>query len=303
MNTERKLKKIIYDHDLGSDCDDAGAIAILVKAHKAERCKALAITCCVADKYSAPCTQAICEYLGVWDIPIGRNLENSKHSSEGYHDCTKVAVEKWYGDRALPEYESNVRLLRRTLAENGKRDITFITTGPLTTLYELFLSGADDISAKTGRELFAENVSEFVCGAGNFTGDTANREWNVRADSESAVEVINKSDIPITFVGNNVGGGIFTGNLLPDCDEAYPVRECYYLLWNYEKCVRNSWDLVTVYYGIYGGAGLWDVSSGWNVRINALGQTRFSKGGIHSFIYQSASSRLITELLDEFMMP
>ncbi|MBE6562847.1 MAG: hypothetical protein E7660_03830 [Ruminococcaceae bacterium] len=298
-----ELKKIIYDHDLGSDCDDAGALAILIKAHKAKRCKALAITCCIADKYSAPCTDAICQYFGVSDIPIGRNLENDKHSAPCYHDCTKVTCEKWYGDKPMPEHESNVKLLRRILAENGKKDITFITTGPLTTVFELFRSGADEISPKSGRELFAENVTEFVCGAGNFTGDRANREWNIRADSESAVEVINRPATPITFVGNNVGGCIFTGNKLPDCDERYPVRECYYLLWNYENCVRNSWDLVTVYYGIYGGGGFWDVAKGYDVTVNALGQTRFSEGGIHSYLYQSASSEVITAVLDEFMMP
>ncbi len=299
----KELKKIIYDHDLGSDCDDAAALAILIKAHKAKRCKALAVTCCIADKYSAPCTQAICEYFDVSDIPIGRNLENNKHSEDCYHDCTKVTCEKWYGDREPPSHESNVKLLRRVLAENGKKDITFITTGPLTTVFELFRSGPDEISKKTGRELFGENVAQFVCGAGNFTGDTENREWNLVADPEAALEVVNEPEVPMTFVGNNVGGCIFTGNHLPDCDERYPVRECYYLLWNYEKCVRNSWDLVTVYYGIYGGAGLWDVAEGYDVKVNELGQTRFKKGGIHSYLYQTASEKLITELLDEFMMP
>lgn len=299
----KNAKKIIYDHDLGSDCDDAGAIAILVKAHKAGRCRALAITSCIADPYGAICTGAICEYFGAGDIEIGRNLSNSKLSEEGYDVCTKGTAEMWYKDRAYPEYESSVTLLRRILAENGKKDITFVTTGPLITVHELLKSGPDEISPKTGKELFEENIAEFVCGAGNFSGDTENREWNIRADPESALYVINDPVVPMTFVGNNVGGCIMTGNRLPECDENYPVRESYYQLWNHENCIRNSWDLVTVYYAIYGGAGLWDVAEGYDVQINELGQTRFSKGGIHSYIYQSASSELITALLDEFMIP
>lgn len=299
----KEIKKIIYDHDLGSDCDDAGAIAILVKAHKAGRCRALAITNCIGDHYGAYCTGAICEYFGVSDIEIGCNRENDKLSDSSYHHCTKTTAEKWYNGREYPEYESNVKLLRRIFANNNKKDITFVTTGPLTTVFELFKSGADEISDKSGRELFIENVAEFVCGAGNFTGDTQNREWNLRADPESALEVVNKPAVPMTFVGNNVGGGIFTGNRLPDVDEKYPVRECYYLLWDYERCDRNSWDLVTIYYAIYGGAGLWDVKEGYGVEINELGQTRFWEGGPHSFIYQAASNELITSLLDEFMIP
>ena len=299
----KNAKKIIYDHDLGSDCDDAGAVAILVKAHKAGRCRALAITSCIADPYGAICTGAICEYFGVDDIPIGANRSNNKLSEKGYDDCTRVAAEKWYNGGPYPEYESSVTLLRRILAENGKKDITFVTTGPLITVHELLKSGPDEISPKTGKELFEENIAEFVCGAGNFTGDTENREWNIRADPESALYVINDPVVPMTFVGNNVGGGIFTGNRLPDCDERYPVRESYYLLWNYENCVRNSWDLVTVYYAVYGGAGLWDIAEGYDVKVNELGQTRFKAGGPHSYIYQSASSELITALLDEFMIP
>ena len=245
------MKKIIFDHDLGSDCDDAGAAAIVIKAHMAGECECLAITHAIGDHHGAYAIKAICEYFGADDIEVGCNRENNKLSTPDYYTCTKYTTEKYFKDRELPYLESNVKILRRIMASNGAKDITLVTTGPLTTIYELYKSGPDDISPKTGRELVQENVAEFICGAGCFN-DPNCREWNLRADMESALDVINDPAVPMIFVGNNVGGGIFTGDLLRDFDENYPVRDCYFLLHDWKDCVRNSWDLVTVYYAIYG---------------------------------------------------
>jgi hypothetical protein len=297
------MKKIIFDHDLGGDCDDAAAAAIVIKAHKAGECRCLAITHAIGDHNGAYVIKALCEYFGVDDIEIGCNRENSKCSDEPYRNCTKATAEKYFRGREMPEPESNIRIIRRIMANNGgKKDITLVTTGPLITIDELYKSGADDISPKTGRELVRETVAEFVCGAGCFS-DPNCHEWNIVADLESALNVINDPAIPMIFVGNNVGGPIFTGHLLRDFDENYPVRDCYLIVNEGKGFLRNSWDLVTMYYAIYGGCGYWEQLDGYDVRVLENECTYVKKGGIHSYVRQIGDSGEITELLDRAMMP
>ena len=188
------MKKIILDHDLGSDCDDAAAAAIAIKSHKNGTCKVLAITQSIGSHYGSYAIQALCEYFDVSDIPIGINVESDLNDDDGFATCTKFTTEKYFKGRVLPRLEGNTRLLRKILAENGKKDITFVTTGPLTTVSELFKTRADDISEKSGLQLFKENVVEFVCGVGN-VHDPNNREWNIRADPTSAIDEIGRAHV------------------------------------------------------------------------------------------------------------
>ena len=289
------MKKLIFDHDLGSDCDDAGAGAIVAKAVKAGDCKVLAVTHAISDPYGQYAMEAIFEYLGVTGIPFGYNLENQKLGTEDYHQCAKYAVEKYFGNRPLPERKSNIKLLRKVLAENNQKDITLLTTGPSVTLFELYRTQGDEISPKSGRELVADNICEFIYTGGNFVSSEV-MDWNNRADPESSFAVLNDSPIPITYCGNEIGGCIFTGQILPDQPEDYPLRDCYYLLTNFEDCVRNSWDLVAAYIAIYGPGKYWRVNRGYDVHVNADGQTFYQKGGPHNFISYNVN---LEEYIDE----
>lgn len=283
------MKKIIFDHDLGSDCDDGGAGAILAKAHRDGLVRVLAVTHAIANPYGQYCMEAIFEYLGAEGVPFGYNLENDKCREDDCHMSTKGPAERYYArvGRPFPERKSNLKLLRRVLAENGgKNDILLVVTGPLITLYELYRSGPDEISPKTGLELAKENIERIIIAAGNFQSFDV-REWNIRCDAESALAVLNHSPIPILYSGNEVGGCIISGQSLADQPEDYPLRDCYYELNNaYQtnECTRNSWDLVVAYYAVYGDTGLWGRQDGYEVEVDEQGRTRFAPGGIHSYL-------------------
>lgn len=283
------MKKIIFDHDLGSDCDDGGAGAIFAKAHRDGLIDLLAVTHAIANPYGQYCMEAIFEYLGAKGVAFGYNLENTLGCEEDYHMSTKGPAERYYTEkgRPFPEQKSNCKLLRKILAENGgKKDITVTMTGPLTTLHELYLSEPDEISPKTGRELAEENFERIIIAAGNFQSYEV-REWNIRCDAESALAVLNNSSIPILYSGNEVGGCIISGQTLADEPEDYPLRDCYYELnaaYKIEACTRNSWDLVIAHYAVYGDTGLWGRNDGFSVEVDAEGRTKFAPGGIHSYL-------------------
>ncbi len=304
LKTQYNMKKVIFDHDLGPDCDDAGAVSIVAKAHRAGEINCLAITTCINNEYSAYAAAAVTDYLGCNDIPHGWNNERNA-TGMNVRCCKTPATNYWNTHGPWPVLHHNTALLRQIFAENGnKKDITFITTGPITTLYCLFVSGADSISDMTGRELFVNNVSWYMCGGGNFV-NTGETEHNFAEDIEATLYVINNlTEVPMTFAGSNVAGHIYTGSVLASCPDAWVVKGCYYHQ-NYQtgNYARNSWDLATVYFGVYGGAGMWQEKSGYNISVYTNGATIISAGGDRGYIEAIASDDVVRGAFHRGMVP
>ena len=66
------MKKIIFDTDLGGDCDDVMALDLLISADRAGECELLGVTYSADVKASPACIYAILNYHGRAGIPIGR---------------------------------------------------------------------------------------------------------------------------------------------------------------------------------------------------------------------------------------
>lgn len=299
------MKKVIFDHDLGPDCDDAAAISIVAKAHRAGEINCLAITSCIYNDYSAYAAAAIVDYLGLLgEIRIGTNRARSQ-AGGGTRCCQTPAKNYWNTHGPWPVLENDTPLLREILASNGNRnDITFITTGPISTLYMLFTSGGDSFSPLSGRDLFINNVSLYVCGGGNFV-NTGENEHNFLEDIDATLAVINSlTEVPMIFAGSNVAGEIYTGGVLASCDDAWVVKGCYYYQ-NYEtgNYARNSWDLATVYFGVHGGCGLWEVRSGYNISVYTNGATIISGGGTNGYIMPIADNSVVAGVFSRGMIP
>ena len=299
------MKKVIFDHDLGPDCDDAAAISIVAKAHRAGVVNCLAITSCIYNDYSAYAAAAIVDYLGLLgEIRIGTNRSRSQ-AGGGIRCCQTPAKNYWNTHGPWPTLENDVPLLRDILAANGgKKDITVITTGPISTLYMLFTSGADSYSDLGGRDLFINNVSLYVVGGGNFV-NTGENEHNFAEDIEATRAVINSlTEVPMIFAGSNVAGDIYTGGVLAGCDDAWVVKGCYYYQ-NYEtgNYARNSWDLATIYFGVYGGSGLWEVETGYNISVYTNGATILRSGGTNGYITPIADNSVVAGVFSRGMIP
>ncbi len=302
--TQYNMKKIILDHDLGPDCDDAAAICIAVKAHMKGEINCLAITSCMNTSMSAYAGAAVPHYLGCHDIPFAYNNERSA-TGMNVRCCGTPATQYWNKQSAWPTIYYNTPLLREILANNGnERDILFITIGPLTTLYCLFNSGADEFSDMNGRELWAANVYSYVCGGGNFSHLNDN-EHNFQNDFEATNATVNTiTEVPMTFVGANVAGTIMSGDpVLKNCSNDWVLRPYYYLQSWELYYSRQSWDLATVYYAVYGGAGMWQVKSGYDVKAWTNGETILNQPGTSSFIEPITSDSYVKGVFNETMQP
>ena len=62
---------IILDTDIGPDCDDAGAMAVLHVLANNNEAEILGIMCCTSSQWGAPCIDAINTYYGRGYLPVG----------------------------------------------------------------------------------------------------------------------------------------------------------------------------------------------------------------------------------------
>ena len=121
-------KKIILDTDIGCDCDDTAAMAVLHELANEGKCEILAVTHCCKGPYYAGCIDAINRYYGREDIPVGAFPEDSK-APEGRDVYAGYAV------KAFPNRFANgetcphtVDVLRKTLIQAGDGEVTIAVT-------------------------------------------------------------------------------------------------------------------------------------------------------------------------------
>lgn len=61
---------IIFDTDMDTDCDDAGALGLLLKLQNDGKARLLAAIVDTPSNDAAPCIEAICKFYNA-DVPIG----------------------------------------------------------------------------------------------------------------------------------------------------------------------------------------------------------------------------------------
>lgn len=63
---------MIFDTDMGPDCDDAGAFALLFHYIKKYDLTLLGAANCTSNRYANGTIRAIAEYFGCPDLPVGQ---------------------------------------------------------------------------------------------------------------------------------------------------------------------------------------------------------------------------------------
>lgn len=244
-----KPASIIFDTDIGTDVDDAGALAILhVMADRGEA-EILATMSANRNRWCAPALDAINTHYGRKDMPIGCSRtgpdpENWYHESVGAfrHDLT-------HSDQA-PEA---IALYRQILAARPDNSVTIVVVGWLTNMAELLDSGPDQYSPLPGRELVKAKVKELVSMGGTWPNSPKDEgEYNFTMDKAAAHKVIRDWPGRIMFTG--LGKDVMTGGrLVAQAPQENPVPAFYRNFFDANKVsARSSWDLIAVLYAVRG---------------------------------------------------
>ncbi len=287
----KNIKNIIFDTDLGGDCDDVMALDLLLSAEKQGECRLLGVTYS-ADAYAAiPCIYALLRHYGRESVPIGRAPVEEGRVTASDNYASKVAAA--FDHDGAPEYNTTpdaAALLRRLLAGAHDR-VTLVVTGFLTNIAALLKSGPDEYSPLSGRELVREKVEEIAMMACNFShinciapekdnicddgSITPVAEWNILCDIKAAQETFELVTAPVVLLPYEAGIDMITGApMVKHGGMTAPDSMSYIVHGSSEG--RHSWDPATALYGVYGARPWFYKSVPGNVSISDKGVSDFT---------------------------
>ncbi len=261
---------ILFDTDMDTDCDDAGALSVLHALADEGRADLLAVICDVPIPWCAPCVRAINSYYNRPDIPVGEILIEDYASNPRYaayarhrenlgshrHYNEIIARTGVFAANNKDVSQNALEVYRRTLAAQEDGSVVICAVGVLSALEQLLKSPPDAVSPLSGLELVNRKVRLLVSmGKGEFPEGSDSFNWKM--DAAAAAYVL--ENWPGTVVISPMGAEILTGARLSLETPAHnPVRRAYEIWLQGEGKSRASWDQVALWYAVCGADGLFE---------------------------------------------
>lgn len=309
----KKPIRILFDTDIGGDCDDAGALALLHRLCDRGEAELLAVTACYASPYVAGCIDAIDRFHGRC-VPVGINHAYSTDSRGVYAAelCCGFA-NSYPPTAAVPD---TLTVLRQTLAAAEAQSVTFVVTGSLHSMERLVRSGPDDSSPLTGKELIREKIVRTVVMGGRFFeswpmviypdgcsgGDPVIWEWNIRGSGyETARTVCDEWPGELVFSSYEIGSYIKTMVGYPSRAPAGdPVARAYDV--HNHGAGRCSWDLTAMLDAVRPGR-YWSYHEFGKISVGEDLVTRWSRspGSRHTYLMPKADYEDIRQEIDDLI--
>lgn len=311
-----KTVKIILDTDIGGDCDDAGAMALLHRLCDLGESELLAVTHCAASPYVAGCIDAINTYYGR-PVPVGINYEAPLSGKGVYAE----ALSREFPNRFHPETGARapdtLQVLRRTLAQAEDGSVTFVVIGSLDSAARLVQSGPDEISPLSGRELIAQKIDHTVVMGGRFAGSwpmdilsgqgkKVLAEWNIKENISSSQTVCRLWPGKLIFSSYEIGlWCVSMRGYVNKAPKEDPVRRAYELHHLAGEAGRESWDHTAVLQAVRPEAGYWNLHPWGRVTVDDMGVTTWipEKDGQHTYLLPRQDYDVIRKSIDDLVMP
>lgn len=287
---------VIFDTDMGNDCDDVQALAMIHALQSRGECELIGVTITKDHELAAPFTDVINTFYGRGDIPIGVCRSGVTPAAEKFNLLADAKVD---GEFRYPhdlisgkDAPEAVPLLRKLLAEAQDSSVVICQVGFSTNLANLLDSQSDAVSPLSGKELVKQKVKLTSVMAAAFTDIPHHqtgvpgpyREYNVIMDIPAARKFAAEWPAPIVWSGFEIGLNLPYPYRSVAEDYQYvkdhPVAEAYnvYITPPHN---RPTWDLTSVLYAIRPDHNYFDLSDAGNVTILEDGHSKFepSKDG------------------------
>lgn len=289
QDTQNKPVQLIFDTDIGNDCDDVLALGMIHSLESRSECKLLAVTITKDHKLAAAFTDTVNTFYGRGDIPIGV-CRSGVTPEQGKFNGLATARDE--GKLVYPhDLKSGanapeaVEVLRKTLASASDESVVIAQVGFSTNLANLLSSQPDAHSSLNGLELVKKKVRLLSIMAGAFkqiVGDTGHlythKEYNVHKDVASAKKLVTGWPTPIVWSGFEIGKNLTypSKSILNDYGYVahHPLPEAY-TLYNPPPHNRPTWDLTSVLYAVRPDVGYFDLSPPGTVTVDDEGYTTF----------------------------
>ncbi len=201
--------KIIFDTDMGNDVDDVVALDMLYKYMDEGAIDLLGIISSKREGGSVKFIDAMNTLYGYPNIPVGIV---KTYPEEGYV-CTDKRLN--YADYTVSQHNykhtikdwdavpDGYKLMRKLLAAQADKSVTFVTVGFSTNMARLLDSKGDEYSPLGGKQLMVQKVDKVVIMAGNFV--EKKKEYNVYKDHYAAVKFYAECPVPMYFTDFELG--------------------------------------------------------------------------------------------------
>ena len=231
--------RVLLDTDIGPDCDDAGALAVLFSLQKKTGFEIAGIVNCTSNPWGAGAVDAIRAFYGIPEFSIGefrRRPFLPDHAK--YNRALAERFSPAY--RRGETFQDSAEVYRKALEESPDLGLTVVTIGQFNALAD---------AMRLFPDLFRRKLGALISMAGEYPA--CRNEYNISCDAESAAYVFTHASCPVILSGHEIGYAFETG--FPDGIERpdNPVWLAY-RLWTDGGTVRWSWDLTTVYYAVMG---------------------------------------------------
>lgn len=262
-------RTVLLDTDIGPDCDDVGALAVLIYYAKQYGFPIGGVCNCTSNKAGNGVIDAICRRCGIDTPPLGQwhgkdFMDQIEHCK--YNTAVAEAHSEAYRNGTL-QVDDEVTYYRKRLAAAKDGEVMVISIGMFNNLAALLESPADDISPLTGVELVKAKVYALVSMAAILP---QGRECNVMCDYKASEKVFNNWPTAIYLSDFHIGVNVKTG--YPHItDEAAiladPLPMSYHLYtkaWNWEGAVKGqnaSYDLTAVQFAALGDCELYGLDT------------------------------------------
>jgi len=318
--------QLILDTDIDTDCDDAGALAVLHALANRGEVQLLGVVCSVPVPWTALCAAAINEACGRSDVPVGllelpneeretlygRYLHHRGRSGDGTVKplYNEVIGREW--QEANPDWRPReaVSLYRDLLSRAPEVSVTLCAIGGLSALGRLLDSGPDEYSPMTGEDLVRAKVKRLVTMAESVYPSGAD-SFNWTLDRLASARVINGWPAPITV--SDAGRNVLTGpRFLQAAPESHPVARALRIWFGDREPARSSWDQLAAIVAVRGGAGLFAEHGGNGLRFDAATGTheyiplepgKPERTWLEPLVDDAAMARAVEDLMIEVVSP
>lgn len=314
--------KVIFDTDMYTDFDDAGALACLHALADAGECEILATVANTRDCLSVAMCEIINTFYGRPGIPVGCSKEIGRTGAEKAHllryEATVKKYAKWVkhmNSNAAPDAN---RVYREILAAQPDNSVVICSVGFLTNMRRLLETKADEISPLDGKALVAKKVKKWVAMACKYPHGT---EYNSMIDPASSAIALKEWPTPIVFTDYEYGRDIFSGRALAEASvKDNPVADVFagnipsrdeirrdparHLRRAYGMGGRSAWDQTAVLIAVRGTDELFNTSRGTYRMVGEKGENEWApaEDGPHVRVTEKAAKADVGRLIDELMM-
>ena len=311
--------KIIFDTDIGGDCDDAGTLAMLHRLCDKGEADLLGVTCCYSSPFVAGCISAINQFYGR-EVPIGINYDIESSARGVYAGALCDAYENQYPSKVYKTSEGapdTLTVLRKTLSIAEDCSVTLVVTGCLASMAKLLSSQPDEVSSLTGKELIGRKIARTVIMGGRFfeswpmviypdgktNGNPVTWEWNIKAtDLKAAKDICREWPGELVFSSYEIGSYIKT---MVDYPKNAPKNDPVALAYNIHNggSGRCSWDQTAMLEAVRPGV-YWNYHEFGKITVNDDYVTQWTEDQNyrHTYLMPKKDYEQIRKVIDDLML-